>query len=104
MRAAIATRHFGTAHAKWIVFVLIDSAIIDTLIEAWPAATGVKLIVRLKQAGTAAFTAVDTFIIDVVINASKWALCALLAHDVILIGSEARFPICVGQLADFFFA
>src|SRR3989344_4744913 len=96
VRAALGAHDLGATHEEFLVIFFSDVFLVRRLIETRPAGAGVELGVGAEQFGAAAYAAVHTVFMTVVVGAGKGTLGAFLTRDVILLRGELLFPLGVG--------
>jgi hypothetical protein len=99
---ALAAERFGAHHPQAGIGFLSYILFGDRRPKARPAGTGIKLGVGAEKRVAAAHTAVDAWIVQLVILAGEGHLGTLLARDRKLIGSELALPFFVAL--DYFFS
>src|SRR5262249_33592269 len=96
VRSTLLAAHFGPDHEEAAVLVKLYVLPVCGLPEAGPAGARVELGVRTEQLGAASRAVVRPIIVGVPVLARECALCALLAHDVVLLRRQLLAPFPLG--------
>jgi len=94
------TEHFGPAHAEAVIFFQYDIEIRDRLVVAGPSSSGVKFGCGFEKVCAAADTLIYAGLFDVIESAGERLLRPFIGGDVILLGRQYMFPLCV-RLSNF---
>lgn len=98
VRAAFRANDFDAHHAERIIFLFLDFAAGNFLIEAGPPAFRIKLHVRREKFCAAGGAFVNTFVVGEVIFPREGPVRSFLAEDVVLLRCQDFFPFFFGAL------
>ena len=78
---AVTTQQLDTRHAETVIRALHNMSFFQLPVKAGPAATGVKLAVRIEQRLTATGAVVNTPLPALVVLTTEWRLGSGLPRD-----------------------
>src|SRR5579859_1865514 len=93
VRIARRAANLGAYHAVARILVLDHATARGGLGETWPARSGIKLRLRIKQRSPAAHAVIHPRILRVPVRPGEGALGSCLARYVILLGREFLLPL-----------
>ena len=95
MGVAPGAEHFCPVHAEAVVLFLYDIEIRDGFVVAGPAGTGIEFGCGFEKVSAAADALIYAGLLYVVESAGERLLCLFISGDLILLGRQYLFPLCV---------
>ena len=95
MGLAFPALHFGSFHAKGIVWGVDDAFFVDWFKKTGPSTSTVKLGIALEQGIATGGTEIGSFFIKFFKLAGPGSFCALLPGNIILLRRKCLFPLIV---------